>query len=123
MNLSVIAVLVVCRVVVVPCTVKSPWIIALFETVNPENVGESPVCNPKSTSPPLTLTVPCDGDVTEPDTVPDGKIAETSPTVTVPKVTNALSPVYPVASAKSNAGVASDPFNATDTPPNDTVLF
>jgi len=64
----------------------------LLETVNAEKVGESPDCKPKSISFPLTLRVPCEGEVTEPETTPEGKIPETSPLVTVPTVASELSP-------------------------------
>ena len=43
-------VLVVLKGVVVPCTVKSPWIRALPVAVIPTKVGLSPVCKPVSTS-------------------------------------------------------------------------
>ena len=54
---------------------------------------------------------------------PSGNIAFTLPLVTVPTVTKLESPTYPVASCKSNAGVASVPFNEIETPPNDIELF
>ena len=50
MNLSSTSKLLVLTVTVVPLTVKSPLIVASLEIVKPENVGESPVCNPKSTA-------------------------------------------------------------------------
>ena len=51
----------------------------LVLTVNPANVGESPVCNPVSTSACTLLivarTVPCDGEVNvELDTIFDGTL-------------------------------------------------
>ena len=57
-----------------------------------------------------------------PEITPLGKIAFILPLITVPNVTKFESPVYPVASAKLNAGVASVPFNVNVTPPTDIVF-